>query len=176
MGLDSLLVLVLGLNRAQLAAVRLMGIENQISAEESSREGKLWSDMEDISRLGNSLKGLPILNKSMNIIANIGNCTDPGYILEDLRIAPHESWSYMDQYEMNFLMELFIQWFLGLTSPVLFSFSKTKWPVVRILHSETKYEGGVEVEYHHAGEVVAFVREHKERRDLTPVLINPGKS
>ena len=45
-----------------------------------------------------------------------------------------------------------------------------------ILHSETKYEGGFGVEYHHAGGVVAFVRERKERRDPTPVLINPGKS
>ena len=72
-----------------------MGIENQRSAEEIPREGEVWSYTEDISRVGKSFKVLPILNHYTTVTITIGNRGDPGDILEYLRLARYESWSYM---------------------------------------------------------------------------------
>ena len=42
---------------------------------------------------------------------------------------------------------------------------------MHIIHSETKYAGDFVVEDHNTGEVLSFVGEYTERRELTPVLI-----
>ena len=67
---------------------------------------------------------------------------------------------------------MLLQWELGQTIPVLFSLADKKRLIVSILHSATKYAGEFRVENHHAGEVVAFVGEHTERRDPMLALIN----
>ena len=43
------------------------------------------------------------------------------------------------------MRELFLQWDLGNTSSVLFSLEYKNRPVVRILHSATKYAGSLEL-------------------------------
>ena len=67
---------------------------------------------------------------------------------------------------------MLLQWELGQTIPVLFSLADKKRLIVSILHSATKYAGEFRVENHHAGEAVAFVGEHTERRDPMLALIN----
>ena len=85
-GIDSLLRSYLGLKSAQLAAVRAMGIENQRSTEEIPREGEAWLYTKDIYRVLQYLEGLPILDNSATVIANIGNHGEPGEIPEDIRL------------------------------------------------------------------------------------------
>ena len=63
---------------------------------------------------------------------------------------------------------------IGQTSPVLFALADKKKPIVCILHSSIKYAGEFVVEYHHSGEVVAFVGELTERKETIPVLIQRG--
>ena len=59
----------------------------------------MWLDMGNIYRVGQSLVGLTILNNSTTVISAIGNRGETGEILEDLRLAPYESWPNMKQYE-----------------------------------------------------------------------------
>ena len=132
------------------------------------------SNTEDISRVGQSLEGMPI-NNTTTIISTIGNHSELGEILEDLRLAPYESWAEMDQYENYGFRELFIQWAIGKNRPFLFALSDKRRPIVRIFHSAKKYAGKFGAEDHHAGEVVVFVRECTERKEPTLVLIQPGK-
>ena len=69
---------------------------------------------------------------------------------------------------------MFLHWELGKFRLFLFEFTNKKRPIVRILHSATKYTGEFGVEDHHSKEVVALIRDRKERRDPTPVLIQTG--
>ena len=71
--IDGLLRSALWLNMEQLAYVREMGIKNHRIGDNSSKEGEVCSDMENISTLWKSLKGLPILNNYTNFISTIGN-------------------------------------------------------------------------------------------------------
>ena len=75
-----------------------MVIENQVSADRSLMDEKAWSNAEDISRVGHTPEGIPISNSNTFIVV-IGNCCELGEILEDLRIAPYDSWGEMEQYE-----------------------------------------------------------------------------
>ena len=45
---------------------------------------------------------------------------------------------------------------------------------MRIIYSKTKYAGEFVVEDHHTGEVLVFVRDRREIREPTPILIHPG--
>ena len=64
-----------------------------------TKEGEAWLDTENISSVGKYLEGLTILNNSTIVVATIGNCGNPGDILEDLRLTPYDSWSEIEQYE-----------------------------------------------------------------------------
>ena len=72
MGLDSLLVLALGIKQAQLTAVRVMGIKNQGREDRIPSYGEVWSNTNDIFRVGQSPKLIPT-NNSTTGIAFIGN-------------------------------------------------------------------------------------------------------
>ena len=50
----------------------------------------MWSDTEDVSRVGQSLVGIPI-NNSTTVIDNTGKRGEVGKILEDLRLAPYDN-------------------------------------------------------------------------------------
>ena len=113
----------------------------------------------DFSRVGQYLKGLPILYNSNTVIFAIGNCGEPGEILEGIRLASCESWSNTEQYEKEGSRELFLQWALEQTRPVFFAFTEKKRPIVHTLHSSMKYAGEFGVEDYHEGEVVVFVRD-----------------
>ena len=47
-------------------------------------------------------------------------------------------------------------------------------PIVKMLHSATKYAGDFGVDDHHAGEMIEFNGWGTDRRDPTPVLKHPG--
>ena len=96
--IDGLLRSALWLNMEQLAYVREMGIKNHRIGDNSSKEGEVCLDMEDISRLWKSLKGIPILNNSNTSIATIGNHVKIGKIMWDLPLATYESWADMENY------------------------------------------------------------------------------
>ena len=50
----------------------------------------MWSNTEDISRVGNYLVRIPISNSTI-VIVTIGNRGELGEILEYLRLSPYES-------------------------------------------------------------------------------------
>ena len=79
-GMVGLLGSDLGLNWAQLTAVRAMGTKNKGIVERTPRGGEAWYDMDDISRVCNSTEGIDI-NNSTNIISAIVNCYKLGEIL-----------------------------------------------------------------------------------------------
>ena len=139
-GLDKLLGSALGLNRVKLAAVGSMGIKYQGSTDIIPRYGEAWYNTEDIYRLGQSSKVIPIDN-STTVISTIDNNCKLGEILEDIMLSPYGSQGEMEQYEKEGTREFFLQLAIGNTSPLLFALSEKKRPIVRILHSETKYVG-----------------------------------
>ena len=81
----------------------------------------------------------------------------------------------MGQYDKEGSRYLLLQWVLGQTSPVFFALADKKRPILRILHSKTKYEGEFGVRYQHAGEMAAFFGSCIEMREPTPVRVHPGK-
>ena len=72
------------------------------------------------------------------------------------------------------MREFFLQWELGYNSPVLFDLSEKKMPIVRIIHSATKYAGGVYIGGPPCRGGIRIFSKHTERRELTPVMIHPG--
>ena len=77
-GIEGLLVLDLGINMAQLAAVREMRIENQGISDKFPRDEEVWLDTEDMFRVKHPLEGLPILNNYTTFIFTIGNYGELG--------------------------------------------------------------------------------------------------
>ena len=120
------------------------------------RDGEAWSVTGIVSRAGKSPKGIYI-NNATHFVSTIGNCYELREILEDLRLAPYESYVGMEQYEKEGYREFFLQWEIGQTPPFFFVLVDNKITIVRILYLATKYVGEFGVEDCHSGEVVAFV-------------------
>ena len=63
------------------------GYKNQGRADRSPRDGEVWSDPEDTSRVAYYPEVIAIINVT-TLISIIGDCCELGDILEDLRLAP----------------------------------------------------------------------------------------
>ena len=66
---------------------------------------------------------------------------------------------------------MLLWWELGQTSLVFFVLADKKRPIARIIPSCNEECGGVGIEDDHAGEVVAFIGDRKEKREPTLVLV-----
>ena len=74
-----------------------MGFFKQGISDRIPSNGEVWSDTEDIYRVGQSPNGLTI-NKYTTVISAISNICKLGGILKYLSLAPYKRWEEMEHY------------------------------------------------------------------------------